>query len=107
MTKRYITDGGFEGDPSKQSLQLTYDVDADEFHSEAVVRAVASLTNTSPLDLDPLYNVVDPVHLDGIFETSQSAPTTEGSFAFTFGGCWVAVTREKIRVREISEGSSG
>ena len=107
MTKRHITDGGFEGDSPEQSLALTYDVDTDELHSEAVVRAVAGLTDTSPLELDPLYDVVDPVHLDGIFETSEPASVTKGTFAFTFGGCRVTVTHEEIRVREINGASPG
>lgn len=107
MPERHSTDGGFDGDRASEPLGLTYEVDADEPHSEAVVRAVATLTDTSPLDLEPLYDVIDPTHLDGIFEASESGPRTEGSFEFTFGGCRVAVTYEEVRVREIDDGANG
>ena len=78
------------------------------------MRAVATFLDTSPLDLDPLYDAIDPAHLDGIFETDgTSARTdgtsarTDGSVAFAFDDCRVTVTHDEIRVRDIDGGDSG
>jgi len=59
---------------------FTYDISAEESVSEAVVAAVATVSNVEPvpapedssepateLALDPLYSVVDPDALDAIF----------------------------------------
>lgn len=98
-----VTDGGGEDERADHTRSLTYEMDADEPPSEAVVRAVAALTGQSILDIEPLYDVVDPEHLDGIFEeTETDAIRTESSF--TFNGCEVTVTDDRISVRRIDTG---
>lgn len=92
-------DGGDDDRPDR-AHRLTYEIDGDESPSIAVVRAVAALTDTSPLDLDPLYDVVDPEHLDGLFEgTGDDTVRTESTF--TFDGCEVTVTDDVIHVERI------
>lgn len=99
MTENPTTDGGRDGDSSAQSRRFTYDFGQNEPPSHAVVRAVAALTNTSALDLEPLYDVIDPSHLDEFFEeTDGGAANTELSFAFE--GFDVTVTDDEVRVRE-------
>lgn len=84
-------------DLTNTTSALTADIEAAEAPSETVIRAVASLTNTPPLELEPLYGVIDPVHLDALFDNAALA---DRSLTFTYVGCSVTVTRESIRVRE-------
>lgn len=103
MTEIPFTDGGRDDDRSAQSLRFTYDLDEDEPPSEAVVRAVAALTNTSSLDLEPLYDVIDPTQLNEIFEETD-AGTVSTELSFTFNGFDVDVTDDEIYVRETDDG---
>lgn len=100
MTEPPTTDGGNRSDGPGRSHRLRYDIDGDESPSEAVVRVVAALTDTSPLELDPLYYAVDPDHLDGIFgRTTDGTVRAESSFTFAFNGCEVTLTHDEVRVR--------
>ena len=78
--------------------ELTNSIDPDKPPSEAVIRAVATLTDTPPLELAPLYNAIDPDHLDEVIERSTSAGSAL-ELAFTYAGCTVVVTPTEIRVR--------
>lgn len=102
MTGDPITDGGGDGDPASQSLQFTYDLDGDELPSHAVVRAVAAVTNESSLDLEPLHDVIDPGHLNDVFEGSADGPVN-AELSFTFAGFEVTVTDERIYLREMDD----
>lgn len=59
--------------------------------SDTVVTAVATATGTDPLELDPLYTVVDPDALDGMFQPSIGAPPTDLEVRFSMAGCQVTV----------------
>jgi hypothetical protein len=74
-----------------------YEIRADESHSQAVVRAVASVTNTSGTNLEQLYEAIDPEHLNGLFDGNL----LPGSRAvFHYNGCQVSVTPDTVRVSE-------
>lgn len=86
--------------PAGQESELRYRLGGDETPSSAVVRAVASLTNTPALELEPLYDVLDPDHLDGICGGGDDETGIETcSLTFAFNGCLVTVSDEEIRVR--------
>lgn len=54
----------------------------------AAVRAVASFTDTPVLELDPLYVLTDPAHLEGLFEETPDETLHESnSGTFPFNGC--------------------
>lgn len=91
------TDDGRD-DLSTRGIEVTYEIDGDERPSEAVVRAVASITNTPLLDLEPLYDVIDPEHLDGMFDGPGGA-AAGSSVTFRFNGCRVTVSPETVHVR--------
>lgn len=95
MTERPIPDGGDRETPSKR--RSTYEIDDGERPSKAVVRAVAALTNTPVLELEPLYDVIDPDLLDRTI--ASTADDVQVEFSFAFGECEVTVTREEIHVR--------
>ncbi|ELY56267.1 hypothetical protein C491_15007 [Natronococcus amylolyticus DSM 10524] len=83
-----------------RSKSLSYELDADERPSEVVVHAVATLTDTPILDLDPLYHTVDPDHLDGMITGRKSSGTpTESSFSFHYHGCRVTMNQHTVRVQ--------
>ncbi|WP_227379168.1 HalOD1 output domain-containing protein [Haladaptatus halobius] len=97
MTTKLLTDGGRDRNQSNQSPHWTYDIDTEERPSEAVVRAVAALTDTAIQNLDPLYNVIDPDHIDGIF-TKRTNTGGRTELSFEFNGCAVTVTHTEVRV---------
>lgn len=65
--------------------------------SETIVSAVAELTGSDPVSLEPLYNVVDPDALGMLFNTSgfypdQSLPRVE----FTYCDCDIVVSADRV-----------
>lgn len=60
--------------------------------SERVVHAVARARDVDPLELDPLYDTVDPDALDKLFGTSTASDSTvHGRIVFGVAGCEVTV----------------
>lgn len=102
MTRIPYTDGGSDRDTSNRSYEVSYDLDADEAPSTAVVRTVATVTNTSPLDLDPLYEAIDPDHLDGLFRRDDT-PAVRIEISFSYGGCEVTMTQREVHVRTVED----
>lgn len=98
MTNNPYTDGGNDRETPSEPIQLSYDLGDDEAPSTAIVRAIASVTNTSPLDLDPLGDVINPVYLDGLFQnTDPSAESVE--FTFTYHGYEVRVLEDEVQLQ--------
>jgi hypothetical protein len=107
MTGNPFTDSG-DGDRSSQCHQFTYDLDAGELPSHAVVRAVAAITNESALDLEPLYDAIDPEYLNDLFEGPDRGGGPVGGIgstelSFTFSDFDISVTDEQVRVREMDD----
>ena len=63
---------------------------SDEDISETVVSAVADAKGVDPLDLDPLYDAIDPDALDSIFRHA-GAGSTVTKLSFEMDGCEVLV----------------
>lgn len=59
--------------------------------SERVITAVSEATGTDPLELEPLYDVLDPDALNAIFAGGASADT---ELRFAMAGCEVVVRGE-------------
>lgn len=53
---------------------VTYEADPGEPISIGIVRAVAVLENTDPMELPPLYQVLDPEALDALVESNPGPP---------------------------------
>ena len=73
--------------------------------SERVIEATAAEVGTSPLDLDPLYTVVDPDALDALFRSSSpGVQRSEGHVEFTFAGVRVTIDQDSsVDVSAVSE----
>ena len=59
--------------------------------SETVVTAVAQAKGVDPLDLEPLYSVVDPDALNSMFGRSVGSPSSSLEINFSMAGCEVVV----------------
>ena len=81
-----------------EATELVYIVNEDERPSGAVIQAISTLTDTPTLDMDPLFDAIDPDHLDGIF-TDRSNIRQERELSFYYHGCHVTVTRDSVCVR--------
>lgn len=68
----------------------------NETLTETIVIAVADATGVDPLDLDPLYDSIDPDAIDRAFEsTGEGAPATTDQLAFDYAGCEVTVRADR------------
>lgn len=59
--------------------------------SETVVTAVAEAKGVDPLDLDPLYDSIDPDALNSLFSTRPGASASPTELRFETSGCEVVV----------------
>ena len=81
-----------------EAARVVYDIEENERPSEAVVLAVSTLTNTPILELDPLFDTIDPEHLDSIVREWRDTDD-ENAISFQYSGCRISVTHETVRVR--------
>ena len=70
--------------------------------AETVLTAVAEREDTSPTTLDPLYDVIDPDALNGLFApTETGTPRAPGRVVFSYCGYEVTVSSDgSVRVDE-------
>lgn len=74
--------------------------------SHVVVSAVADVMGCTPLDLEPLYNRIDPDALDTLVDESLDKPSTpkamgferDTSVRFDFAGCEVVAGSTAVNV---------
>ncbi len=59
--------------------------------SQAVVMAVAEAKGIDPLELEPLYDIVDPDALNRLFRPSAGTRESSLVFQFTMAGCAVEI----------------
>lgn len=59
--------------------------------SETVVTAVAEAKGINPLDLEPLYSVIDPDALNSMFCPSVGTPPAQIELSFSMAGCEVVI----------------
>ena len=105
MTAEDPTSDGRNGPPSPGAPHLSTAIEPGQRPSEAIVRAVGALTDTPVLELSPLYDTIDPGHLDGLFEHDPDGnPVT--TLSFEYESCVVTVTREAIRVHTMATPAS-
>lgn len=71
---------------------VSYDETDAESISRAVISAVSAVADARPVDLPPLYDVVDPEALDELFPYGDAdVQPTEGSVRFSYAGFVVSV----------------
>lgn len=86
------TDTAITYHPTTNTYQLHPDWRADEPVTAAVVRGVATVMNTPPTELQPIYETVDPDALDLVFDSTPGNPESRDiSVTFRFNECEVRV----------------
>lgn len=82
-----MTDSAFYTDGA------AFQADAEDPLSEQVVQAVAEETGADPLEMNPLYEAINPDCLDSLFKTTDGGlPRNIGEVTFRYFGCEVTVT---------------
>ena len=81
--------GAREEAASKTEIDTDATVTIDETLVTAVVEAVADAKGVDPLELEPLYESVDPEALEAIFSTADGRSAVE--LSFSVAGCEVVV----------------
>ena len=83
---------GETADGSDQTVcVLQSDWTAFENPSVAVVRAVAAVTNSDPVELSTLYDSIDPFALDALMGAVVDEAATDASVTFPYEGFTVDV----------------
>ncbi|WP_339105248.1 HalOD1 output domain-containing protein [Haloterrigena salinisoli] len=85
-------------DADEPTYVTTFDPDTGERASEAVITAVAALVGKRPVDLEPLYEAVDPDALDSLIDHARRADTGSHELWFPYAGYEVGV-RSDGRIR--------
>ena len=86
------SDTGVTFDPKTDTYCLHYDRRSDESVSAAVVRGVAAVTNTSPTELEPLFETLDPDALDQLYRsTADGSGRGDSWVSFSYNDCAVTV----------------
>ena len=81
-----------EYDLMTDTYRHQYDWDSPEQLSSAIIAAVATVADTEPTELEPLYDCVDPDALNALFRPlSEDRPRSHGYLSFSLGEYEVAV----------------
>lgn len=90
-------------DSNKTPTEYAYN--GNEAPSEAVITAVATAFNRDPLEMEPLYELIDPDALDAIFHSRQddNSDSDDIRVEFYIDTGRVVVTANHVRVHSIDE----
>ena len=98
-------------DPRSETYHAKHDWDDSESLSTTVIRAVEAATDTDPVDMEPLYERLDPDALNALFSPrSADGPHLDGQIVFSLDGRDVAVHSSGhilVDVSDIEEDDSG
>ncbi|WP_227357261.1 HalOD1 output domain-containing protein [Haladaptatus salinisoli] len=83
-------------DSTQSEPGYMYERHPNEPPSKAVIVAVAKATDQSPLEIEPLAEVIDPDALDALLGTDKKAPSM--AFTFEYCGRQVTVTPSEIQI---------
>lgn len=93
------TDDSETTDAGESSFVTTFDPAAGDRPSEAVVTAVAAVDGERPLELDPLYDAIDPDALNTLFEHARRVGDSTQRLRFPYAGFDVSVRSDgRIRI---------
>ena len=91
-------------DPMTDTYHHQYDWDSPERLSSAIIAAVATVTDTEPTELEPLYDCVDPDALDALFRPlSEDRPRSHGRLSFSLDEYEVTVQGHGEIIVDVSD----
>ena len=70
---------------------VTYDVDTDDSLVGVVVDAIATVADCDPLEVEPLYDAIDPEALESLFVPGSMGPRS-GTVTFSLEEWLVTIT---------------
>ncbi|WP_306054512.1 HalOD1 output domain-containing protein [Natronococcus wangiae] len=93
-------------DCRESRYETTFDPAAGDRASEVVVTAVGTVTGSDPVNLEPLYDAIEPDALDSLCDHAGRKRTETHRLRFSYAGFDVDVrTDGRVRVLEPSSGS--
>ncbi|WP_135305452.1 HalOD1 output domain-containing protein [Haloarcula amylovorans] len=99
MTANKERDDTANSTMTEPTQSMSYEIGETEPPSIAVVKAVAAMTGEDVRDLEPLYEVLNPVHLDGMFDDVDGGAHSHAEVSLQFNGCTVTVTAGSVQVQ--------
>lgn len=91
MTATPYTNGGSRTEHESETA-FFHDWGSDESLSTEIVSAIADLAGTDAMDVDRLYDRIDPDSLEAIFEpSSENAPRNAGKLSFQLDAYTITV----------------
>lgn len=87
---------------------VKYTCSEDDPVSQTIIAAVAEASNRDPIELDPLYEYIDPDALNTLFHThsSDEADQDEVYLEFTYTTYRVTVTPKYVHVSKLEGAES-
>ena len=91
-------------DPMTDTYHHQYDWDSPERLSSAIIAAVATVADTEPTELEPLYDCVDPDALNALFRPlSEDQPRSHGCLSFSLDEYEVTVQGHGEIIVDVSD----
>lgn len=84
----------------RENTTVTYDRSHEQSVAEAIVTAVSSVRNCTPLELEPLYSIIDPDAMESLFQRDPSGAAADENrrLSFTYADCTVTVGIDTVSV---------
>lgn len=107
MTDHNVPNDDDQHRKSSPLLRHSFDPESDSVNAE-LVRAVAALDDTDPIELDVLADVIDPEALDDLFRHHVGGlpRDTDGEVRFEYNGHRVRITADGIIAIDPPESAS-
>jgi hypothetical protein len=90
-------------EPDHEERIHSTDIASDETLTEALVRALTTITGRSQEDLKPLQAVIDMDDLERLHQSAKRAPTAPIKITFSYENYEIALNRSEIRMKERPE----
>lgn len=92
MQRFYTRSEAFTYRADTPGVPTQYDVTDNQQVSTRILEAVADQRGVDPLELQPLYEVVDPEALEAVFSSTVVGGNRGGRIEFTYAGCRITIT---------------
>ncbi|WP_222920140.1 HalOD1 output domain-containing protein [Natrinema sp. SYSU A 869] len=87
-------------------MSTQYDVTGSQQVTAQIVEAVAAQKEVDPLDLQPLYEIVDPEALEALFAPTSAGTERDGRIEFTYAGCRVTLAAAGERTITVGDATT-
>jgi hypothetical protein len=78
----------------RDRVTKTFDWEQRESVQQAVINAIAEVTDQEPTEMEPLSQFINPDSLGSLFAPTPSTPRSSGTVEFQYEDCTVVVTAE-------------